>query len=279
MTIENRNKTPNKKTYVLDTTVLIYDSDVIFKDGTADFVIPMAVIKELDGLKKSEDGNVARSARQVSRTLDRLSSYSELAQGVRLATGSILKVYSGYTAIDDLASDADNKIVGATIKLKKEVTNLVLCTTDNNMRVVARAHGIVAEPYLFGSGVSISQNVKGDANLYVHKEVNHMDDYRHEIEKLEPDYRGPMRRSFDRLERNGDLLVFIIGALLVILLILGYFWVPIAMGIAVVISAGIMLIMLIDRLIHPSAYYHLPSKRSRDDSLIACFLLLFFNKK
>jgi predicted ribonuclease YlaK len=42
------------RVYVLDTTVLIYDPDILSKTAEVDWVIPLVVIKELDGLKNSE---------------------------------------------------------------------------------------------------------------------------------------------------------------------------------------------------------------------------------
>jgi rRNA-processing protein FCF1 len=124
--------------------LLIYDPDIIFKDGTVDFVIPMAVIKELDGLKKSDNDTVAKAARQVSRTLDRIGEYADLGAGVRLSTGSSLKVMKDYKEINDLASEEDNKILGTALLMKEAYRDktIVLCTMDVNMKNVARLHGI-----------------------------------------------------------------------------------------------------------------------------------------
>lgn len=134
-----------RKTYVLDTTVLIYDPDIMFKTGEADWVIPLAVIREIDGLKNSDKELVAKAARQIARTLDRLGSYGDLAAGVKLPTGRILKIIEGYESIDALASDADNKILGAALLLKNAGENVTLFTMDTNMRTVARVYGIKAE--------------------------------------------------------------------------------------------------------------------------------------
>jgi predicted ribonuclease YlaK len=130
------------KTYVCDTTVLIEDPDVFYKTG-GQFVIPLVVMRELDGLKKSDDMNVAKAARQVSRTLDRIGSYADLTKGVELSTGSILKILNAYDRVDALASDADNKVIGTALKLRREgAGDVVLVSTDGNMRIVARALGV-----------------------------------------------------------------------------------------------------------------------------------------
>ena len=135
-----------KKTYVLDTTVLIYDPDIFYKLADADIVVPLATIKELDGLKNSDKELVAQAARKISRELDRLGSYGDLIAGMKLPTGSVLRIYKEYVTIDELESENDNKIVGAALKIKGETGNVVkLLTTDNNMRIVARAYSINTE--------------------------------------------------------------------------------------------------------------------------------------
>ena len=165
------------KTYVLDTTVLIEDPDVMYKLGNSLIVIPMAVIKELDGLKRSDVGSVAQAARAVARTLDRLGSYGDLREGVKLSSGGVLKVYNGSETVDGLASEADNRIVGAAVRLQREVSNVTLLTADGNMRTVARVNGVKAEIM----GVSYERTVK--------KEIE-MDKYRMEVERLKERDRG-----------------------------------------------------------------------------------------
>lgn len=134
-----------RKVYVLDTTVLIYDPDIMSKTAEADWVIPLVVIRELDGLKNSDKELVAKAARQIARTLDRLSSYGDLVTGVKLPTGRTLRVFAGYESVDALTSDADNKILGAALSLKNSGEDVTLFTTDTNMRTVARAYGVKAE--------------------------------------------------------------------------------------------------------------------------------------
>ncbi len=61
-----------KKTYVLDTTVLIDFPDLIYQVGGTgtEIVIPISVIKELDGLKKNPNEMLARAARAVGAIRD-----------------------------------------------------------------------------------------------------------------------------------------------------------------------------------------------------------------
>lgn len=139
-----------QKTYVIDTSVLINDPDIFCKLGKSRIVIPTAVIRELDGLKNSSNATTASSARRVSRTLDKLGSSQNIASGAKTSSGAIVSICNRYQTVYDLASISDNKIVGCALKLTEEVgTQLTVLTTDGNMRNVARAHGLRAEPYPF----------------------------------------------------------------------------------------------------------------------------------
>jgi predicted ribonuclease YlaK len=135
--------------YVVDTSVLIEDPKVFFRLGRSQIFIPMAVMKELDGLKKSTNLARAGAARRVTRILDGLSGSQDIAHGASTSSGSIVRIFSRYMTIDGLASDADNKIVGAALRLKLETgnANVIVLTTDGNMRNVARSYGMKAQNY------------------------------------------------------------------------------------------------------------------------------------
>jgi predicted ribonuclease YlaK len=160
-------KMEKKKTYVLDTTVLIYDPDIFYKLGDADIVVPLAAIKELDGLKKNESDLVAQSARQVSRMLDRISSYSDIKEtGGQVSSGARIFIETSYEKVEGLASEGDQKITGTALYLKKKgVKNLILATTDTNMRIVGRTYGIKVEHY---PHEAIDNNYK---EIYMGKEI------------------------------------------------------------------------------------------------------------
>jgi predicted ribonuclease YlaK len=142
----------NRKIYVLDTSVLIEDPDVFYKLGDSEIIVPTAVIKEIDGLKKNADPEEhrAKAARKVARTLDRLGSYQDISTGAKTPVGSIIRISNQFTPIDDLASNMDNRVVGTAIRLREESgAKVILISTDGNMRSVARAYKIKAENYPF----------------------------------------------------------------------------------------------------------------------------------
>ena len=150
--MKSSSKTKKKTTYVLDTTVLLYEPDVMYKLKDNVIVIPAVVIKEIDGLKRNQNENTAQAARQVARTLDLFGSYADLTDGVRLSTGGILKVSNEHIEIDALESKADNKILGTALLIKKvSGGKVVVLTTDTNMRTVARINKIKGEFYPFGA--------------------------------------------------------------------------------------------------------------------------------
>ncbi|NWN83485.1 MAG: PhoH family protein, partial [Halomonas sp.] len=65
--------------YVLDTNVLLHDPAALYQFDEHEVVIPMTVLEELD---KHKNGirEIARSARQVSRTLSDLTADVGLEQ-------------------------------------------------------------------------------------------------------------------------------------------------------------------------------------------------------
>lgn len=148
------------RTYVLDTSVLITDPDAFYKLGDSDIVIPAAVIKEIDGIKRNPDPEEpkAKAARKVARALDMLGSSQDISAGARTSVGSTVRIFTRYATIDDLASNADNRIVGTAIRLKEETDDtIVLVTTDGNMRNITRSYGIRAENYPFFLDDSVSR--------------------------------------------------------------------------------------------------------------------------
>jgi len=155
-----KKKSSVQKLFVLDTNVLMHDPMCLFRFEEHDIFLPMIVLEELDSHKKGMT-EVARNARQTSRTLDALVgiSNSDISKGLELsATGN--KEVGGKLFFQtiplsfDLPSSlpqgkADNQILGVVKALgdvypKRQV---VLVSKDINMRVKARALGLYAEDY------------------------------------------------------------------------------------------------------------------------------------
>lgn len=143
--------TENKiKTFVIDTNVFIHRPDAIssFKDN--EVVIPLAVLEELDNLKRFSDEK-GRNARHAIRFLDAQGSKGgSLHNGVKMENGSILKVLrAGDTKLPpDLKHDkADNRIIMTALGLQNEGRQVFFVSKDINARVKAEALGLRAVDY------------------------------------------------------------------------------------------------------------------------------------
>ena len=141
-----------KKTYILDTNVLIHDplSFTKFDDNTV--VIPISVLQELDTFKTAGDER-GKSARVVSRRLDEYRVKGKLNVGVKLENGGILKIELDHQQVlppEFKLNEMDDRILNSAFWLAKEKNNVVLVTKDINLRLKSDAVGIKAEDYEAG---------------------------------------------------------------------------------------------------------------------------------
>jgi len=107
-----------KKTFVLDTNVLLYDSESIFSFEDNNIVIPLIVLEELDQ-KKSRQDEVGKNCRQTSRYLDELREKGNLQKGVNLPKGGTIKIIS-----KDQVDNFDDCFLGDMDKNK--VDNIII---------------------------------------------------------------------------------------------------------------------------------------------------------
>ena len=160
-----------KKTFVLDTNVLLHSSASMESLRDNDVVIPMAVIEELDKFKKNSD-ELGRNARAVIRNLDRLRQLSpdtpgQLTRGVPLehlsksATGKLYVLSSpiGTAAASigrevnsvfgsDLEQNSpDNRILRVACDLRDKGKNVVFISKDINLRLKADALGLMVKDF------------------------------------------------------------------------------------------------------------------------------------
>jgi PhoH-like ATPase len=161
-----------KKTFVIDTNVLIHNPDSLTSFGDNEVVLPITVIEELDRFKSSPDER-GRNARIVTRFLDGLrSGGAKLSEGVPLDNGGRLRIELNYEF--DLPSGmnlaaADNKILMTALKLKKKGENVFFVTKDINARIKADALGIEARDFE-KQKVNIEELYSGWKEILVSKE-------------------------------------------------------------------------------------------------------------
>ncbi|GAA6143847.1 PhoH family protein [Hydrogenophaga sp. 5NK40-0174] len=149
-----------RRLFVLDTNVLLHDPTSLFRFEEHDIYLPMIVLEELDGHKKGMT-EVARNGRQTSRNLDALVAQqgADMVKGIKLsATGHMsargMLFFQTEPLGDDLPESlpqgkADNQILGVVHSLrgKHPGREVILVSKDINMRVKARALGLLAEDY------------------------------------------------------------------------------------------------------------------------------------
>ena len=149
--LQNGQKHTMKKTFVLDTNVMLTDPQSIFMFEDNDVVIPISVIEELDKFKKdmSETG---RHAREFSRILDRLRDKGSLCSGVLLhedrVDSGILYVYLDKEPLPPTLSDTtDNHILAIAGTFRDRGHETVLITKDANLRIKADAFGVESQDF------------------------------------------------------------------------------------------------------------------------------------
>ena len=81
----------NRKIFVVDTSVLLYDMKSIHSFEGNTVVIPVMVLDELDRFKDKQS-LLGTSARYVNRFLDELRSYGNLEKGVNISNLPNLEV-------------------------------------------------------------------------------------------------------------------------------------------------------------------------------------------
>ncbi len=145
-----------KKTFVLDTNVLLHDPDALFRFKDNDVVVPIAAIEEVDRFKK-ELTEVGRNARAVSRHLDHLRESGRLIDGVSTPGGGILRIQLTSSAPRDFPflespRSADMQILGLAWELTHTRPPVVFVTKDTNLRIKADAVGVRTEDYVEQGG-------------------------------------------------------------------------------------------------------------------------------
>jgi len=140
-----------KKTFVLDSNVLIHDSEAIFKFPRSHVVIPVTVLEELDKLKRFPN-DIGRNARAAFRLLDSLGTLGtgNLHVGVTLENEADVRIQlepinqQSYGFSLDVN---DNKIIMTAYFLKNKGEHVVFVSKDFAARIKAEAIGLEAEDY------------------------------------------------------------------------------------------------------------------------------------
>ncbi len=191
--------TRSGKVFVLDTNVILHDSSCITQFEEHDVVIPITVLEELDQFKKGNDA-VNFHARQFARSLDELSGDSIFNGGLSLGPNkgkiriTMEKAFHSDLALSFAASKPDHHILNSAYLIAHQTRDgtgpqVVLVTKDVNLRMKAKAIGLLAEDYT-------TDRVKDVSTLYTgHRLQDHIP-----TEVIEQFFAEPFETDADQFE-------------------------------------------------------------------------------
>lgn len=146
-------KKVSRKTFVIDTNVLVHDSSAIKKFKENDVVISLSVLEELDSLKRHAD-EVGKNAREVLRYIDslKLQQNGDLHRGVEIPEGPKVRIHLGtrLDRIDRFPLPLDrhsNRFLLSAFILKSQGEAVVIVSKDFVTRVKAEAMELESEDY------------------------------------------------------------------------------------------------------------------------------------
>ncbi len=159
-------KDKDKKIFVLDTSVIIYEHNSILNFDEHDVGIPITVLEELDNFKKGNDTKNFE-AREFIRLIDKLAKDKMLhhwnpINGKGKGNFKVVMDSSGTSQVDANKvfneDKADHRILNSALVLQKEEKGrkVILVSKDVNLRLKAKALGLQAEDYTTGKIQNIS---------------------------------------------------------------------------------------------------------------------------
>lgn len=159
-------KDKEKKIFVLDTSVIIYEHNSILNFDEHDIGIPITVLEELDNFKKGNDTKNFE-AREFIRLIDKLAKDQMLhhwnpINGKGKGNFKVLMDTGGTGLVDANKvfneDKADHRILNSALLLQKQEKGrkVILVSKDVNLRLKAKALGLQAEDYTTGKIQNIS---------------------------------------------------------------------------------------------------------------------------
>ena len=141
----------SRKSFVIDTNVLLHDPEAIKRFKENDVIIPLVVLEELDTMKRLSD-ELGKNARYVMRYIDALKNTGDVSTGVPIENGIRVKVHVELKPPEKKSfplplDRATNKILLIAFILKEAGENVVVVSKDFVTRIKAEAIGLEAEDY------------------------------------------------------------------------------------------------------------------------------------
>lgn len=154
-----RAKKTDRKIFVLDTSVILFEHNAIMNFEEHDIGLPITVLEELDQFKKGNDTKNFE-AREFTRLLDKLAKDKSLQDWIPLngkTRGSfkvVMEAGGGALDANQVFGEKknDHRILNAALKLQEENAgrSVILVSKDINLRLKAKSIGLRAEDYETG---------------------------------------------------------------------------------------------------------------------------------
>lgn len=179
---------PKTKLFILDTNVILHDSECLYNFQDNDIVIPISVLEELDQFKRGNE-QIHYNAREFLRQLDTLSfnnSNTDDKPSGKLQ-GTVKVVVNHHWQPEVEASfqedNPDHRILNCAYKLAEDNPgrDVVLISKDTNMRLKARSLKLHSEDYTTDkvesiekiyTGVRVIENFSSDAIDQLYSDKN-----------------------------------------------------------------------------------------------------------
>ncbi|MDR3625641.1 MAG: PhoH family protein [Ignavibacteriaceae bacterium] len=190
------------KTFVLDTNVILHDATCIDHFQEHDIVIPLTVIEELDHFKRGNQV-INLNAREFARTLDSMTGTALFNGGVSIGKGrgkikiGIAKDLTGEIKGIFKEDTPDHRILSVALEWSKKFKErtVILVSKDVNLRMKAKAVGILAEDYSTDRITSLEE-------LYSGKEIVEDFDDDFIVKLFQSPYEMPAKHILKKLDKD-----------------------------------------------------------------------------
>ncbi len=197
--------TKKTKMFILDTNVILHDATCINQFQEHDVIIPLTVIEELDHFKRGSQV-INLNAREFARTLDSMTGTALFNGGVPMGKGRgkvRIGIAKGISSeIKDIFKEdtPDHRILSVAVeysKKNKEKSVIILVSKDVNLRMKAKALGILAEDYT-------TDRINSIEELYSGKEIVEDFDDGLIVQLFQSPYEVPVQQMARKL--HGELV-------------------------------------------------------------------------
>lgn len=158
-----------RKTFVLDTNVLLQTPFALYSFGDNTIVIPEVVLEELDRFKK-DNSELGANARHAARIIDGLRAQGNLNEGVELENGGMLRIEMNHNDVELPPSwhdsNNDNRILRVCKGLHQQGEAVFLVTKDIFERIKADIIGITAQDFFAEQVATYDEQYRGRQDVY-----------------------------------------------------------------------------------------------------------------